>query len=77
MEYTYSDIDKIAEFKTWSERQKLDELLRIDCKMYTNLGSDSTKKEVLDVRAKSKKIYKLIKTINPTMGTTFLNAMDS
>jgi hypothetical protein len=77
MEYTYSDIEKIAEFKTWAERQKLDELLRIDCKMYTNLGSDSTKKEVLDVRAKSKKIYKLIKTINPTMGTTFLNAMDS
>ena len=47
MEYTYSDIDKIAEFKTWSERQKLDELLRIDCKMYTNLGSDSTKKEAV------------------------------
>ena len=77
MEYTYSDIEKIAEFKTWSERQKLDELLRIDCKMYTNLGVDSTKKEASDVRAKSKKIYKLIKTINPTMGTTFLNAMDS
>lgn len=77
MEYTYSDIDKISEFKTWSERQKLDELLRIDCKMYTNLGSDSTKKEVLDVKSKSKKIYKLIKTINPQIGTTFLNAMDS
>jgi len=45
--------------------------------MYTNLGSDSTKKEASDVRAKSKRIYKLIKTINPTMGTTFLNAMDS
>jgi|TARA_R110000787_G_scaffold259385_1_gene364698 hypothetical protein len=77
MEYTYSDIEKITEFKTWSERQKLDELLRIDCKMYTNLGIDSTKKEASDVRVKSKKIYKLIKTINPTMGTTFLNAMDS
>ena len=69
MEYTYSDIDKIAEFKTWSERQKLDELLRIDCKMYTNLGSDSTKKEVLDVKSKSKKIYKLIKTINPQINS--------
>ena len=77
MEYTYNDIEKIAEFKTWTERQKLDELLRIDCKMYTNLGVDSTKKEVSEVKSKSKKIYKLIKTISPQMGTTFLNAMDS
>lgn len=77
MEYTYNDIEKIAEFKTWSERQKLDELLRIDCKMYTNLGVDSTKKEVSEVKSKSKKIYKVIKTINPQIGTTFLNAMDS
>lgn len=77
MGYTYNDIEKIAGLSSWNERQKLDELLRIDCKMYTNLGSDSTKKESSDVRAKSKRIYKLIKTINPTMGTTFLNAMDS
>jgi hypothetical protein len=77
MEYTYKDIDKIAEFSSWTARQRIDELLRIDCRMYANLGSDSTKKEVLEVKVISKKIYKLIKKINPKIGTTFLTAMDS
>jgi len=45
MEYTIEDIEKIESFKTWSDRKKVDELLRIDCNMYTNLGSDSTKTE--------------------------------
>ena len=47
MDYTINDIDKILEFKTWSDRRKIDELLRMDCEMYTNLGIDSTKKKSL------------------------------
>jgi len=77
MEYTYNDIDKVVDFSSWTEKQIIDELLRIDCKMYTNLGRDSTSKEKLDVRSKSKKIYKLIKNIDPQMGKTFLTAMDA
>ena len=77
MDYTINDIDKILEFKTWSERRKIDELLRMDCEMYTNLGIDSTKKEKSEVTKNSRRIYKAIKTIDQKMGQTFLLAMDS
>ncbi len=77
MDYTINDIDKILEFKTWSDRRKIDELLRMDCEMYTNLGIDSTKKEKSEVTKNSRRIYKAIKTIDQRMGHTFLLAMDS
>lgn len=77
MDYTINDIDKILEFKTWSDRKKIDELLRMDCEMYTNLGIDSTKKEKSEVTKNSRRIYKAIKTIDQKMGQTFLLAMDS
>lgn len=77
MDYTIKDIDKILEFKTWSDRRKIDELLRMDCEMYTNLGIDSTKKEKSEVTKNSRRIYKAIKTIDQKMGQTFLLAMDS
>jgi hypothetical protein len=76
MDYTTNDIDKILEFKTWSDRRKIDELLRMDCEMYTNLGIDSTKKEKSEVTKNSRRIYKAIKTIDQRMGQTFLLAMD-
>ena len=77
MDYTINDIDKILEFKTWSDRRKIDELLRMDCEMYTNLGIDSTKKEKSEVTKNSRRIYKAIKAIDQKMGQTFLLAMDS
>jgi len=77
MDYTIKDIEKILEFKTWSDRRKIDELLRMDCDMYTNLGIDSTKKEKSEVTKNSRRIYKAIKTIDQKMGQTFLLAMDS
>mgnify|MGYP003112354759 FL=1 len=50
MVYMIDDVDKILEFKTWNDKRKIDELLRIDCKMYTNLGSDSSKTERAEVK---------------------------
>ncbi len=76
MVYTANDIEKILEFSSWTTKQKQDELLRIDCAMYTNLGSDSLRSEVEGVRRESKKIYKAIRSINPEMGTSLLNALD-
>ena len=64
MEYTHNNAEDILGFTTWDDKKKLDELLRIDCKMYTELGSDSTKKEIADVKSASKKIYKVIQKIN-------------
>ena len=75
MGYTVNDIEKIAQFKSWNTKKKIDELLRIDCSLYTNLGSDSTAAEIKQVKSKSKKIYRVIKTLNRKMGEDFLTAM--
>ncbi len=76
MEYRINDIEKIKEFKSWSERKKIDELLRIDCNMYTNLGTDSTKAERFEVKKNSRRIYRAIKSINQKIGEPLLFAMD-
>lgn len=76
MEYKYNDIEKVLEFKTWSNKRKIDELFRIDCEMYTNLGTDSTKTERDKVKAKSKAIYKTVGKIDPSVGRQLLFSMD-
>ena len=59
-----------------TDREKIDKLLEIDAHLYTNLGIDSTKKERLEVKRLSKKIYRMIQGINPAIGKTLLRAMD-
>ena len=76
MEYKYNDIEKVLEFKTWSNKRKIDELFRIDCEMYTNLGTDSTKTEREKVKAKSKAIYKSISKIDSKVGKHLIYSMD-
>ena len=76
MEYTLDGIEKILNFKTWSDKKKVDELLRIDCWLYCNLGMDSSNQEKLEVRKKSRVIYVKIKKINPLMGEMFLQNLD-
>jgi hypothetical protein len=76
MEYTINDIEKITEFKSWSDKKKIDELLRIDCDLYTNLGIDSTKSERLEARKNSRKIYRQIKQIDHKIGNDLLVVMD-
>ena len=76
MEYTFTDVEKIIEFKAWSNYKKIDELFRIDCYMYTNLGKDSTKKEINETKRKSKVIYRAISKIDSTMGKGLILAMD-
>jgi hypothetical protein len=76
MEYRYDDVDRIIEFTTWSTRKKIDELFRIDSYMYTNLGTDSTKKEREDVKKKSRHIYRAIQKINPDLAKDLIYHMD-
>lgn len=76
MDYSISDIEKVIDFKSWSVKKKTDELLRIDCNMYCNLGIESTVKEKSETRVNSRKIYLLIKKIDPEMGSLFLLQMD-
>ncbi len=76
MKYNINDIEKIVDFTTWSDKQKQDELLKIDASLYCNLGTDSTKSDRELVRKESKKIYRSIQKVNPQLGESLLNAID-
>jgi hypothetical protein len=76
MKYKYENIDKFMEYKTWSDKQKIDQLLHIDCNLYANLGTDSTKEEKEEVKRKSLIIYRLIKTLDKKLGDEFLYSED-
>ena len=57
--------------------ERTDALLKMDCDMYTKLGSDSTSKEKKQVKATSKQIYKYIKGIDETSGNLLLKSLDA
>lgn len=65
---TEERIRKIQGYKTWSTKRKVDELLKEDAWMYTNLGIDSTATEKKKVKSVSRKIYKAISVISPLDG---------
>ncbi len=76
MDYTNNDIEKIVQFKTWTDKQKIDELLRIDAAMYCALGTDSTDSERREVKRKSQEIYKGIRRVDKPTGDMFLMDVD-
>ena len=76
MDYNIEDIDKILNFKTWSDNKKIDTLLFIDCTLYTNLGKESTQTERQITKSKSKKLYKAIGKIDAAVGKQILNSLD-
>jgi hypothetical protein len=67
----------VVERDYWTNKQKIDELLRMDCKMYTNLGTDSTQEERIQTRNMSKVLYEAIKQIDNNIGDELLRAIDS
>jgi len=75
MDYKFEDLDKIMAFSTWSTKQKIDELLRINADLRANLGIDSTKAEVKEADRKWKKMAKAINKIDPVQGSLFLRAI--
>ena len=77
MTYKFEDIDKIVEFSSWTDKQKLDELLRIDCALYAHLGSDSTKAEKDAVKRMSRAIYRRIRKVNENQGRLYMETMDA
>jgi hypothetical protein len=60
--------DKIVSYKTVSDRVKVDRLLELNAKQYTNLGTDSSKQERALAESNSRYIYRKIKTVNPIIG---------
>jgi len=77
MDYKFEDIQKVIDFKSWADKKKIDELLRIDCTMYTNLGLDSLKKDREETKRRSKVIYKAISKIDEVFGKSLIYQMDS
>lgn len=69
-------INKILAYKTKTSQEKIDALLELDANMYTNLGSDSSKKDKEETKRRSKQIYKAIKLINEPIGKQLLDHMD-
>ena len=76
MRYKFEDIQKFMDFKTWTDKQKIDKLLEIDCSLYAHLGTDSTRSEKDEVKRRSIEIYRTIKTIDKKLGDEFLYTMD-
>ena len=72
MSYNINDIEKILGFTSWSKKRKIESLLEIDADLYCNLGSDSSKTEVENVKKQSRKIYRAIKTIDEYTGRLLL-----
>lgn len=70
------DIEKVLGYKTYSDKRKVDALLEMDAILYTNLGTDSTKKERQEVKKKSRKIYKAIAELDKLWGLRFLQYLD-
>jgi hypothetical protein len=76
MRYTYKDIEKFLEFKTWTNKDKIDKLLEIDCSLYAHLGTDSTRAEKDEVKRRSIEIYRIIKTLDKQLGDELLYSED-
>jgi hypothetical protein len=76
MQYSPELIDKIYNYKTLSNNEKINRLLEIDANQYTNCGLETTKSEKALVKKNSKYIYKTIYKINPAIGKSFLQHQD-
>tara|TARA_R100000544_G_scaffold36933_1_gene26415 strand:- start:888 stop:1118 length:231 start_codon:yes stop_codon:yes gene_type:complete len=76
MNYSQEEVDKIYNYNSISDENKIDILLEIDAAQYTNCGKDSTDEERQIVKENSKYIYKLIKKIDNNLGQSFLKHQD-
>ena len=72
MSYNVDDLEKILSYKSWSDKKKFNTLLEIDANIYCNLGSESTKTDILNAKKKSRRIYKAIKSIDKYWGEMML-----
>lgn len=70
------EIYKIAEDYQKTVIERINQLLEMDAIMYTNLGSDSTKTDKLEVKKNSRIIYKAIKDLDLETGKLLLQHQD-
>jgi hypothetical protein len=72
MEFTKDKIESIVSNDDFDNRKKIDELLRMDCAMYTYLGTDSTDEERNEVKDMSQDIYQAIYSIDKEEGSILI-----
>lgn len=70
------EILRIAEDYQKTIVERINKLLELDATMYTNLGSDSTKAEKLEVKKNSRIIYRAIKDLDLETGKLLLQHQD-
>tara|TARA_B100000214_G_scaffold113066_1_gene79895 strand:- start:1377 stop:1607 length:231 start_codon:yes stop_codon:yes gene_type:complete len=76
MNYEIKDIDKIVEYKTWTNKKKVDTLLEIDANMYCELGLGTPLSEKKNAKRNSRKIYYAIKKVDSELGSKLIQSMD-
>ncbi len=76
MIYNKKQIDKFVNCTCKTKKYRIDKLLEMDAIQYCNLGKDSTKDEKLEVKKRSKNIYKAISKIDSVLGKSLLQLQD-
>jgi len=76
MKYNEQIINKTVACICKSKKYRIDKLLKMDAIQYCNLGKNSTKAEKLQVKKRSKNIYKAIAKIDLVLGNNFLMHQD-
>jgi len=76
MKYYEKKISKSINCTCKSKKYRIDMLLEMDAIQYCNLGKDSTKEEKLEVKKRSKNIYKAISKIDSVLGKSLLQLQD-
>jgi hypothetical protein len=76
MIYSKELIDKIFNYKTISNIEKINRMLEIDATQYTNCGLDTKKSEKEIVKKNSRYIYKVISKLDAEIGRQFLEHQD-
>lgn len=69
-------IYQVLSNKDYTDREKIDLFLELNAVMYSNLGSDSKKADIEDVKKKTRSIYRAIKTIDEAQGNLMLRTQD-
>lgn len=69
-------VNEIIKNEKLTLKEKKDKLFEMDCIMYTNLGTDSTKTEKEETKKRSRVIYRGIREIDFYLGCALLRTQD-
>ena len=68
--------DSVLSRSRSKDEKKIDAMLELDSLLYTRMGRDSTLTDKRETKKKSRIIYRSIKSIDRSLGDSFLSHMD-